>query len=455
MPVRCEYPQGIEKQGLFHLVPCGQCRTCRRRVVRSRQGQALLEQNWPVYREHLDPEQQHWLTLTYSDQDIPMTVPKPHPLGKVEDERGRLRPFRGPFVDSQRIEITDEGPMWTTATRSRKAGRLLTCEELAEEHRYYLAERFEWSDDDIRDWEHGNYEPRNTVRYGDVQRYLKRLRQAIRRVAPERRVRFLASTEYGGVTDRAHCHIALWGLPRQLVELAYDAWEKDYENPSRGHVYPYRLEAILEGASLMRDKAATYQAKDLVKNRRTFSVTPAEYARERPRVQGSQNPPLGDGAFDWWLEHRVGKALARADETFPDVEHVPDFDRELWRCVVVRQNYGQIHVLDPRSTPPREESFPVMQRWKRRVTTLLGWTDMRGSPIGTVWRRASRYLDGVRSQQATLCHTPNHEGGCKDDYLELTEALRERTREAEEREARRIEQKRSRLLAAGKIRPAQ
>lgn len=58
----------------------------------------------------------------------------------------------------------------------------------------------------------------------DLQLWLKRLRDTIRRSATDRTLRFFAGAEYGETTGRPHYHVILFGVSAEEDHLIDDAW---------------------------------------------------------------------------------------------------------------------------------------------------------------------------------------------------------------------------------------
>lgn len=52
---------------------------------------------------------------------------------------------------------------------------------------------------------------RGLLRYKDVQDFLKKLRESVRRDSPDTRLRFFTAAEYGEQTSRPHYHLAIFG----------------------------------------------------------------------------------------------------------------------------------------------------------------------------------------------------------------------------------------------------
>lgn len=441
---RCEYPQFIQRDRQTVVVPCGQCYTCRRGVVRRRQGQAAMEILHPQFRSHVLPEMQHFFTLTYADP-APQTKPVPHELGTVVDESGQVRPYRGPFPKGTgRIRWEDDVPIWD------ETGRRVSKRMLADLHADYLEDRLNWSPDQVREWVDGTYAPLDTLVVRHRQNFMKRLRERVARAGLPDPIRFLISGEYGGVTDRPHWHLFLWGLPPEMTDVVHDAWSgyqtKDFVP---GHVEPSRWECRVHRASVARGKAADYQSKDLVKGRGQLAVSPSMLARTRPHVQGSLKPPIGAAGYPWWFEHRIMSTVRLAqEEPLPEWFHSYDESvrREAYVCWRVRQAYTMLAVSLHGSL---EKRYPTTTTWRRRVRADLGWgVDGIQSLESVPWDIATAYDLHLRAGDARF-----YEGEGRELFDEHVGALRERAEVAQERERRRKEQKRARLVAAGKLRP--
>ena len=475
MPAKsCLDPQRIKvywsRAGLAdkrdRFVPCGVCYVCRRKVVREWQGKTLMEQQFPYYHLHRDPDKQHFFTLTYAT--TPATEPKTHELGWLYDVNGEKVRWNGPFHEPKKKAIKrdedgtpfyDKTPRRFTTPIPKAIQQLeglhdpgvryedreyLTDEDLAYEHKMFLKHRCNWSDEQIKIWLNGEYPAMPTVRIADLQKFLKRLRITWQRRVGEdaseatARLRYVASAEYGDAEGRPHYHLSLFGLPREFGHLVHDCWE-DYSGNGEvnGHVDPNRADTMF-GESLMRGKAATYQAKDLVKSRHHFLHRPAMIGVERPRVIGSQKPMVGDGAFAWWFETHIVKTIELAEEKGKKAGYKGE---ALERLVVkaVRENYGVVHV--PKGLG--QETFPTSRTWRERVRERLQMDPYLWHSV-TV---ADEHFDAA----ATKAYDENEEG-LGDDVDKYRQQRKERTAKAQERERRRIEEKRSKLLAAGKLR---
>ena len=431
---RCEYPLRAFIHGHVQTVPCGQCYHCRRKIVRTRQGQAVLEQKFPYYPEHADPQSQHWLTVTYAH--APMTKPEPHKLGTVVLADGAVAPFRGPFIGGKsRIALHDGDPYWSAG---RRKGELLSEQDLREEHIDYLMQRLKWNHRQVQSWEEGTYESVPTTRYADIQKYAKRIRiNQQRKIGSESKLRYMAATEYGLATDRPHFHMAIWGIPLSAVDILYDAWSDQDE--CMGHINPPRLEART-GATIMRDRAATYQAKDLVKPIRELSLTPELMARERPKVRGSTRPPIGSKAYEYWFKYQIGacledKQIERVKQKFPTA------DDDVAGCILVRENYTVVKTDMPNGSIER---FPTPESWRKKVREDLQIPDR-------VWNEASAAVAAARGHVHEVINTPAKDGGLAEEYDEFKSSLRERSKEKREQEKTRQQEKLARLRAAGRI----
>ena len=446
--MRCEYPVLIRARKSYgrreheapveKFVPCGQCYTCRRKVVRTRQGQAVLEQRFPLNDAYASPRGMHFFTLTY--EDTPMTEPRAHRLGWAHDGEEE-RPWNGPFVEARsRIEKVDGVPYWL---RDGRPKRELTQSEIAYEHHRYLTEKLKWSRDMVSQWISGDYEPVSTVRYADIQKFLKRLRKGFAQRYPDRPTfRYLASTEYGGITDRPHAHLMLWGFPHDGIEEVYSAW-RGYGN-GLGHVHPDYVDAVITGSSELRDKAATYQAKDLVKSRHLFNASPTVFDREPPRVEGSRRPPIGDGAYNWWLDTHVLPAAFRGIAA----DLPPGQSRLTYTVRCIRTAYTVVHVYFDNGPcyPPESMSFPTTATWRRRVQAQSGIPD-------EVWEAATDENEFLEVTYADYVRTD--EGGLGQAHGDAITQLRDHAAEVQQRESLRTSRKREALLSAGRLRPGQ
>ena len=452
MITKCLSPVWIRQPGLTHqkMVPCGQCYSCRRKLVRVRQGQAVAEQAFPYYPEHADYLAQHFLTFTHRDESLPMTEPRPHRLGYVLDpDTGEEKPFNGPFAkmrDTDRVTgprrmvkdphgvvrlehirsgITKRSgvPVWT------ETGDPLTQTELETQHERYLYERLFWSAKQIDQWLRGEYKPMPTTRIAVMQRFIAALRSWFHRNRnPEQPIRYMFASEYGGVTERPHYHMLLWGLHVKDIDQVYRIWE---ETLGEGHVFPHLQDAILSNATVMKGKAATYQAKDLSKSRHLFQNNPAVFDVERPKVIGSKHPPIGDGAYGYWFENWIAQIVEKAEKMFGNDEKM------VIRTVL--ENYGLMHL----PVAGRSQTFPTTPRWKQMCLSDLGISESEA--LAAARKETEEFNNEVD-------HAVKHNiGGLGDWHDERKSELQAQADENQEREARRIEEKRAKLAAAGKL----
>ena len=440
MRINCLNPQFVSRPGgAERILPCGQCYNCRRKVVRKWQGMAVCEQRFPYYPDQGDPQMQHFFTLTYAK--TPMTVPQKHELGKILDAEGEeIGAWNGPFFrkdprtrDGKKREgVSKRGsiPVW------HATGDPLTASELAEEHERYLRYRLGWSSDQLNRWLEGDYDPEPTTRFRDAQQFLDRLRKWNERNADsENPIRYLLSTEYGGANGRPHWHVLLFGLDADNAEMVHHYWEDFREE--FGFVNPDLYDTIINRASVMRDRAATYQAKDLVKARHLFQGTPGMYEVEKPRVVGSRRPPIGDGAYSWWMETWIQKVIRKAEQVIQ-----PGDDREFILAKYVAANLSQLPIIP--TGQARSQTFPTPRKWRERCREDLGISE-------ELWKRVQDFVELQEQDMASKIR--NNEDGIGDDFDGHIGELRRRADENLEREKRRTEAKRAALISAGKLRP--
>jgi len=435
MITRCEYPQWIHVKGLEHqkLVPCGKCFTCRRKNARRAAGQTMMEQAYPLYSSHGLPKSQHFFALTYREERLPMTTPKPHNLGFVEDASGDDNPFNGPFVkdpdryalEGKEIHTHDGLAKWSDTDE------YLSEDELAEEHFRYLQTKLGWSENDVKRWEDGDYDPEPTTSVKDMQKYVDRLRKwHSRHREPEEPLRYKVCTEYGGVTQRPHAHIILFGLRQDDIQVAYDYWEE--HSGGNGLCKPYLSDAILEDATVMRDRAAVYQMKDMFKSRHLYVGTPAKYATEQPKQFGSKHPPLGDAAFEWWFESHILRLIEKSTKLFSgDQEKI---------LHAIMKDYCLVHL----PVNGRSETFTSTKRWRTKVRETLAIPDKQ-------WEAARETLE---LQHNEVHHAiRNNILGLGDEFKQFTQSSIEARKRYQERDAEATKRKRSKLIATGRIRP--
>ena len=427
----CEHPQAIQTaHKRYRYVPCGQCYTCRRRTVRTHQGKALMEYQHPAEPLHLKPDLASWWTLTY--RDTPMTEPKRHEPGWIDPVTLWSGPFdqpnRGSAEFPQRLGVVDGAPAWIEPD----GHHFLTENEVIDEQLRTFENKYGWDRRQIKRYFDGDYDPAPTLHYAHVQSFLKRLRIESDRKLDLGPLRFQSASEYGGVTDRPHYHLALWGLPQEHHDLVHDLWE-DYHGG--GHVFPDRHQAVNFGKGVMRGRAATYQAKDLSKSRHHWLRTPSQFARERPRVEGSRRPPLGEGYFDSWIHDQIAPVFKMA-MLYP----IPsNMRRDVFVCRWLRKSYVQVNVPTPSG---KIESFPTSQTWRSRCRQVFGIPD-------SVWSLATEQENAHEAIRFALIQ--RNIAGLGDDHRRAVEQIRQSSIEKRTRELDRIAKRRSQLEASGKI----
>ena len=431
----CEHPQTIAlKSGRYRYVPCGQCYTCRRRLVRQHQGKAMMEIARPHEPAHQQPGMFSFWSLTYEEE--PKTQPRPHKLGwQGEGDDLHLwtgpvhQPDRGSEEFPQRIGLVDGFLAWIDPD----GHEFLTEAECAEEHLRTLELKFNWTSDMIRRWETGDYQAVGTLRYSDIQKFLKRLRAEMERKLGLK-LRFQVAGEYGGVTDRAHWHLIAAGLPQEHHDLVHELWEPYDTN---GHVHPTRHQAVNLGKAVMRGPAGTYQAKDLAKSRHHWLRTPSQLDREPPRVEGSRCPPLGESYFNAWVEQMLPVYKLALLHPLPE-----GMRRDVFVCRWLRQAYTQVMVP---THGGRVEAFPTSATWRNRIRQIL-------VPNDEVWSHAT---DAENAFQATRWELIQRNfAGLGDDHRRAVGEVRHRSLTKRSREIERISRRRAELEAAGKIQPA-
>lgn len=433
---KCLYPQYVRREGgAERLLPCGKCYNCRRKVVRTRQGQALAENLFPHAREHLFHLENHFLTLTY--EKPPMTTPRPNKLGVITDQYGDFEGlWNGPFprkdfdTDPEKsggIEKIMGEPHW------KSTGRLLTVDEIAEQHERWLLLKCGWSENQLKRWLSGDYEPQETTRVKDIQMWWDRCRRWFKLHRPDRPMpRYIWATEYGDTTERPHAHVILWGVKIEDLPVIYAYWEDYAEN---GFVHPFLRHAV-EGATILQGRAATYQAKDLVKNRSDYFAKPETMDVEPARVSGSKEPPIGDGAYAWWLENWIMKVIDIAEKTRP-----PGVDWDVWAAYRAREASSQIHLPMPNG---KNQTFPTTKRWRQRVRKDLGIPD-------PMWELLTGWQEIVGQVQTQM--VKNNEFGKGQQFKQYLQELRSNSRRIQDREKQRVRKKRSELISKGIIRP--
>lgn len=443
----CQRPTKVLLNKRLVVVPCGKCYQCRRKLVRIRQGLVASEQAHPYFPEDVLPSRNHWFTHTWAK--CPQTVPVPHRLGWIQVGTGsgsRTAKWAGPFPKDF---LREHCIRWDKSQRElvhEQNNRVVSDSTRALIHREYFRSVLHWTDDQIQSWIDGTYAAADTVSMHEVQKFTKRMREAVYREIG-RRPRYVVATEYGDENFRPHFHIAWFGLPQEFATLSHDLWEGyQGENGSLGGmVEPTRTACMLYSESVMRDKAATYQAKDLVKNRehRSFAATPSLYATEVPKVRGSTRPAIGAKAYENWRDGWIAKVLDRA-AVDPIPEDCGD-DRELFAVMLIREHYTVHHV----TIPGRDghETFPTSDTWRNQLRADLGISDQ-------LWALASDIAIARRAQMTNVLDTPEKFGGAKELHEQFISDRKELQRQAEERLAQAIKRKResrARRLAARSV----
>mgnify|MGYP000110519513 CR=1 FL=1 len=431
----CTSPQFIKGHSTRRtvMVPCGQCFFCKRKISRRWIGKAMAETSYPVNMEHDDLHMIHKFDLTYAK--TPMTAPIGHTLGEVNGS-----PFAGPWANNKwpdrRIEVNDLGQPFYTKNK-----KVLTDFDLRFEHRRSLIQRNGWDHKRVSDWESGSYDPIMTTSVKDIQVFIDRLKIALKRKRHDLLpIRYLVGTEYGGITGRPHAHIIIWGLLPDDATMVHDKWEGyQREAATNGHVHPGRHDCDIHRASIVTGGAESYSVKDVPKARHLSTGNPSILEQETPRVFGSKVPPIGEGAFLPWMEKQIYPSLQRAESLLSGTAG----DREVQQTVFLRQIYTAFSVrLKPdEHGRPRNETFPTTTRWREKCRRKLGIPD-------SVWDAATVQIE-TRSANETELLTNDPELVKLHD--EHTTELRERRDAIQERQASRIQEKRTKLIAAGKL----
>lgn len=465
----CENPSFMKIGSNRRLIPCKVCYSCRRVHVRRKQGQLALETAYPLTRYHAFPEHRWWLTPTY-DQP-PMTEPVPHELGVTIDPRtGKVLPYQGPYfynVRDGRARVILDGKVPT----SGKTGRPLTPSQLIDEHVDHLVSRYGWNSAQVEQWAKGTYESVPTLRRADMQKYLKRVKTALRRASHPHVPRYGYSGEYGGMLDRPHYHLWLAGIPAELLHIVYEQWEKVI---GAGFIYPSYMNAMTTTDGMVfDDKAAKYQNKDLAKGGVALHGTPALLARENPFVQGCTHPALGERYYPLWLEsiqRKLDEAIIKAKNDLQENwtsarnqvqalnQSDPSFEED-----IAREYVGQCWIRALRREVKHfrlnNETFPTTLSWQHRALEALGMGQIidledsegrsqRRFDFAEPWR-----ADTIRLLEEKTAATDQILGNPKvrEKYDEHIEICRNRSEEANNREQERIARKRQRVLATRKL----
>lgn len=415
----CENPVITRPEyGAWKIFPCGKCARCRYRKTREWSGKGIAELRFPEYPEHAAYGMCHFFTLTYNDDHVPRTEPGPNQLGYVRGPQGASKPFSGPFprpvtINWRRpekgfVELRSGIPCW------KETGDRLDDIQLAEAHRQFLIS-CGWHDEKIRRWEKGDYPSELTTCYADGQKFMKRLRNEIRRADPNLPpLRYILATEYGGETGRPHMHLMVWGIPQELATWVHELW---FVRSQMGYVSPNEMETEFGGRSIAGPYAAHYQAKDVSKNRRDILSESGSYQRETPVVRGSKCPAIGHNAYGDWVDTQILPKLKKA---------AGDQEAEVR---ILLDEYTRIHLRTGRNM----ETFPTPRPWRERLLSELQLPeylveDLRADEIATV----SKFLVSM-----------DKEPRFRELYDEHLRNIVEGSREAEQREAERRARKRA------------
>lgn len=422
------------------IVPCGKCEPCRYKLTRTRTGKSILESKYPPGGIIQDPSRIHKFDLTY--KETPMTQPRPHVLG-ITENKGKFEPYSGPFDDNyrnHRINVIDGALCYT------KRKRPLTKYDLATEHRRYLIARLGWTPQEVKQWETGNYKSVQTTRIQDAIRFMDRLRKAVQKKNPQDPLlRYLFSSEYGGVNQRPHYHCILWGLHPRDATMVHDYWEDySYNESHNGHVNPSRYETQMDNKSIIKGGAEAYAVKDVSKGVLMNSATPSLLEQETPRIWGSTRPPIGDGFYDLWFETHIMRNLAQYE--LDKLQHIKPKYRDLHLILKLRELYTHYHIVLPpdKHGRPRSQSYPTTARWRLRVREDLNITESQ-------WDEATETLE---IENARLTEQIDTEPELRAGYQLNLEERRRKHKAASEKREQRLNEKRALFKATGNIRPA-
>ena len=433
---RCEQPNVITTAHGPRFIPCGDCRTCLRKVVMMRTGLAVMEQVRPWYRHHLDPNMQHKLDLTYEKE--PMTVPVPHRLGVVFDEAtGKEKLWAGhPWDGQKRGVFKKNGRLVYAESRESEDYEYLTEDQCAEEFDLVYRNRYKWTSRDIQRYETGDYDPRPTPRYRDIELFLKRVRTELDREHGIQKMRHIAATEVGDLNFRPHGHICLLGVPVGAVPDLYALWT-DYAPTGEGagipgFVYPF-WEDALKGATVIYGNAGPYALKDIAKSPYLYNRTPEMLGVERPKVRYSTSPPIGERYRHKWTRDQLLPGYIQALDGGADpADAVTELRKKALRVRVQLWN-------------KKWEEYPTAPRWRNLVRT-----DFEIPP--ELWAESTNRMRASESEFLSEVLTDEK---ASQEFKESQERLAERSREISEQRAQRRDRKRSRLVAAGKFRSKQ
>lgn len=239
--------------------------------------------------------------------------------------------------------------------------------------------------------------------YGDVQRYLKRIRQG---VSPSR-VRFLVAGEYGSVKGRAHWHGILFfsgGLPAGVKERerfmhepwphGWSWWEQSDDEGIR-YVTKYITKEGM-GPPFYRFSSQPELGREYFRRQAELAAASQLPPRKTYRfaLQGGERKPVEYRLTRAALEHYLGAYLAAwkrlwgAKEVPPWSEVLDDYSDRLAGREWARCPEGQL-------TRDREWALRFAERrraWVRGLAAGVrtGETQYWTQPIGHAYRRASQ-----------------------------------------------------------------
>lgn len=158
-----------------------------------------------------------------------------------------------------------------------------------------------------------------TVRYKDLRQFLKSLREYFRR-RDIKKIKYLASSEYGSRTNRPHYHICFFGLPLDDLELTG-------EKSNLGH--PYFVSKLVEriwGKGIHKIGRVTYQSAGYVSRYTLKKVKKLDYEK------------LGIEPEKLYMSKGIGKKYFEENK-----EHIYKFD-----VVNLNTDKGLIKLQPPR-----------------------------------------------------------------------------------------------------------
>lgn len=187
------------------IVPCGKCVEC----LKKRQNDLALR----CMREASKRGSMHFLTLTYDDDHLPLSVR----LVKVDKVSGEIF-YDYPSSPLLRLEDSSKegSPEYISFVRGK-----LSQMQLSPTARVVVTPFFE---DDVFLYQ---FEVTPSLHRRDVRLWLKKSRVRYRRqfgvALPE--FTYVVCGEYGPKTCRPHYHLAFFGLTRAQVQFLRDQWE--------------------------------------------------------------------------------------------------------------------------------------------------------------------------------------------------------------------------------------